>query len=171
VEVIEVNSAVPVTASGRLRSVDGRADTPPRLLTIGQVARESGFTVRALRFYERRGLLPPFGRRPSGYRVYSETDVHRLEFIRQAKALGLTLEAVRELVVAARAPGRARVRPRLRRMLDNRIAQTIDQIATLSRLRQELERRRRLLASPQRHEPGRGYCTCLRGDRSRSVRR
>ena len=39
-------------------------------MTIGEVARRSGFTVKALRYYERCGLLPPSGRRPSGYRVY-----------------------------------------------------------------------------------------------------
>jgi MerR family Zn(II)-responsive transcriptional regulator of zntA len=104
--------------------------------------------------------LPPFGRRPSGYRLYSEADLHRLEFIRQAKALGLTLEAVRELVVAARTSGGARVRPRLLRILDDRIAETTHQIATLGRLREELERRRDVLRSRRKREPGR-YCTCL----------
>jgi DNA-binding transcriptional MerR regulator len=91
------------------------------LFTIGEQARRSGFTVTALRFYEHRELLPPSGRRPSGYRLYSEADLHRLEFIRQAKVLGLTLDAIRELVTAAREPG-ARVRPRLLRMLGERIA-------------------------------------------------
>jgi DNA-binding transcriptional MerR regulator len=131
------------------------------LLAIGEVARRSGFTVKALRFYERRGLLPPSGRRPSGYRLYSEADLHRLEFIRQAKALGLTLEAIRELVLAARRPGGASARTRLLRMLEERIAQTTHQIATLTRLRKELERRRRALARPPHGDPGRGYCTCL----------
>jgi MerR family transcriptional regulator, copper efflux regulator len=96
--------------------------TPP--LTIGEVAGRSGFTVKALRFYDRRGLLPPAGRRPSGYRLYSEADIHRLEFIRQAKALGLTLEAIRELVAAVSVPGNGSTRTRLLRVLDDRIAQT-----------------------------------------------
>jgi DNA-binding transcriptional MerR regulator len=131
------------------------------MLTIGEVARRSGFTVKALRFYERRRLLPPSGRRPSGYRLYSEADLHRLEFIRQAKVLGLTLDAIRELVAAASEPGGAGARPRLLRMLDERIAQTAAQIGTLTRLRKELERRRRVLARPPGRDRGRGYCTCL----------
>jgi MerR family transcriptional regulator, copper efflux regulator len=133
----------------------------PRLLTIGEVARRSGFTVKALRFYDHRGLLPPCGRRPSGYRLYSESDLHRLEFIRQAKVLGLTLDAIRDLVAAAREPGGARVRPWLLRMLSDRITQTGRQIAALTDLRRELERRRRRLASRRGNETGRGYCTCL----------
>jgi DNA-binding transcriptional MerR regulator len=131
------------------------------LLTIGEVARRSGFTVKALHFYERRRLLPPSGRRPSGYRLYSQADLHRLDFIRQAKTLGLTLEAIRQLVVAARAPGGANARARLLRMLEERIAQTGNQITTLTRLRNELKRRRRILARGSHRNPGRGYCTCL----------
>jgi MerR family transcriptional regulator, copper efflux regulator len=132
-----------------------------RLLTIGEVARRSGFTVKALRFYDRRGLLPPCGRRASGYRLYSESDLHRLEFIRQAKVLGLTLDGISELVAAAREPGIAPVRPRLLRMLSERIAQTGRHIAALTGLRRELERRRRILVSRHRKDAGRGYCTCL----------
>ena len=140
-----------------------------QLLTIGELARRSGFTVKALRFYDRQGLLPPCRRRASGYRLYSESDLYRLEFIRQAKVLGLTLDAIRDLVVAARDAGAVRVRPRLLRMLSERIAQTADQIATLTTLRRELERRRRILASRRNEDGGRGYCTCLQSTPARIV--
>ena len=157
-----VSAAGSTVTLGIPRSAATSANGPRAgLLTIGEVARRSGFTIKALRFYERRELLPPSGRRPSGYRLYSEADLHRLEFIRQAKALGLTLEAIRELVVAARRPGGASARTRLLRMLGERIAQTTRHIATLTRLRKELERRRRVLARPPHGNPGRGYCTCL----------
>jgi len=131
------------------------------MLTIGEAARRSGFTVKALRFYERRGLLPPSGRRPSGYRLYSELDLGRLAFIRQAKTLGLTLGEIRELVVAVREPGTVGARGRLLRMLDERIAQTGEQIGALNRLRQSLERRRRALVQRPRGARERGYCACL----------
>ena len=132
---------------------------PARLMTIGEVARRSGFTIKALRFYERRGLLPPSGRTPGRYRLYGEADLHRLEFIRQAKALGLTLQAIRELVVSTRTQPRGTTRSRLLRILAERIAQTGRQIATLTRLQQELERRRRTLA--RRRGGHRAHCTCL----------
>jgi DNA-binding transcriptional MerR regulator len=133
--------------------------TPP--LTIGEVAGRSGFTVKALRFYDRRGLLPPAGRRPSGYRLYSEADIHRLEFIRQAKALGLTLEAIGELVAAVGAPGNGSTRTRLLRVLDDRIVQTTAQIGALTRLRRELHRRRSVLRTRPPRRRGGEYCTCL----------
>lgn len=132
------------------------------LMTIGQVARRSGFTVKALRFYERRGLLPPAGRSPGRYRLYTEADLHRLDFIGQAKALGLPIDSIRELVAAAREQPRGIARARLLQVLGERIAQTGAQIAMLERLRKELERRRRAV---RRKVPGpsnaRGYCTCL----------
>ena len=130
-------------------------------MIIGEVARRSGFTIKALRFYERQGLLPASGRTPSGYRVYAEADLHRLEFIRQAKALGLALDAIRELVVAARMPHRGMTRSRLLQVLSERIAQTARQIATLTRLQQELKRRRRTVA--RQRSSGRAQCTCAQG--------
>lgn len=135
--------------------------TGSALLTIGEAARRSGFTVKALRFYDRRGLLPPSDRRASGYRLYSNADIHRLEFIRQAKSLGLTLEAVRELVVSVGTPGKAGTRARLLRMLDGRIAQTTAQIGALIRLRDELRRRRSALRLQPPARGASGYCTCL----------
>ena len=134
---------------------------PAHLMTIGEISRRSGFTIRALRFYERRGILPPTARRPSGYRLYGEVDLRRLAFIRQAKALGLTLDAIRELVVAARQLDGASTRDRLLRMLDQRLSQTTQQIETLTGLRKELYRRRRALRREPRRNRGRGYCTCL----------
>lgn len=156
-------TTTPLQMLARIRPVgDGiNAAQGPRLLTIGEIARRSGFTIKALRFYDRCGLLPPAVRRPSGYRLYGEADLHRLQFIRQAKALGLSLEAIRGLVTAARAPGNGRVREGLIRMLGERIAQTDGLIATLMQLRRELQRRRRSLLSRRHGEPGRGYCTCL----------
>jgi DNA-binding transcriptional MerR regulator len=141
---------------------DGQTD---RLMAIGQVARRSGFTVKALRFYERRGLLPSAGRSPGGYRLYTEADLHRLDFIRQAMVLGLPLDAIRELVEAARERPRGRARLRLLQILAGRIAQTDEQIAMLAHLRGELSRRRQIVARQAPRRPNaRGYCTCLRDD-------
>jgi DNA-binding transcriptional MerR regulator len=139
---------------------NGTNGHPGALMTIGEVSRRSGFTIRTLRFYERRGLLAPSARRPSGYRLYGEVDLHRLAFIRQAKALGLTLAGISELAPAGHADG-AVTRGKLLRVLGERIHQTTHQITTLTDLRKELERRRRALARRPRRRHGRGYCTCL----------
>jgi DNA-binding transcriptional MerR regulator len=133
---------------------------PAKLMTIGEVSRRSGFTVRTLRFYERRGVVKPSARRPNGYRLYGDDDVQRLAFIRQAKALGLTLSGIRELVAATTGANGA-TRDRLLRMLRARITQTTDQIAMLTGLRTELQRRYRILARGALGDGARGYCTCL----------
>jgi DNA-binding transcriptional MerR regulator len=127
---------------------------------IGEAARRSGFTVKALRYYDRHGLLPPAARSAGGYRLYDAADLHRLEFIRQAKALGLALDEIRPLVDAARSRDPA-TRPRLRGILDAHIERVTKQIAMLVRLRRELERRRRGLRRHPRSSNG-GYCACLR---------
>src|SRR5262245_25525408 len=66
-------------------------------MQIGQLAKQGGVSVQTLRFYERRGLLPSPPRTESGYRIYGPPDLKRLLFIRQAKALGLSLEEIREI--------------------------------------------------------------------------
>ena len=143
------------------RSSLASAERPAaRLMMIGEAARQSGFTVRALRFYERRGLLPPSARGRNRYRLYSDADLRQLEFIQQAKALGIPLRAIRELAVSARAPDRSMTRAGLLRTLTERIAQTAHQIAMLTRLRQELERRRRAIVRRRRPQAA-PYCTCL----------
>ena len=63
-------------------------------LTIGEVARDAGVTVDAIRFYERRGVLPAAPRRPSGYRTYTEDTVERIRLTKALQALGFTLEEV-----------------------------------------------------------------------------
>ena len=54
--------------------------------------------IDTIRYYEREGLLPAPRRRDSGYRDYDRSAVDRLKFIRRAKALGFTLEDIRELL-------------------------------------------------------------------------
>lgn len=64
------------------------------MLKIGEVARRSGLSIDAVRFYERRGVLPPAERTESGYRLFGEDTVARLGLVRQLQALGFTLDEV-----------------------------------------------------------------------------
>ena len=73
-----------------------------RMLKIGDVSRRSGVGVEALRFYEKSGLLDRPSRTYSGYRVYGEDVLERLAFIRQAQALGFSLDEIRQIVDDAR---------------------------------------------------------------------
>ncbi|HEX8294437.1 MAG TPA: heavy metal-responsive transcriptional regulator [Pyrinomonadaceae bacterium] len=73
-----------------------------RMLKIGDVSRRSGIGVEALRFYEKSGLLDRPSRTYSGYRVYGEDVLERLAFIKQAQALGFSLDEIRRIVEDAR---------------------------------------------------------------------
>jgi DNA-binding transcriptional MerR regulator len=61
---------------------------------IGQVAEQAGVSVDTVRFYERRGVLPAAERRPSGYRVFSESTVERIRMAKALQDMGLTLDEV-----------------------------------------------------------------------------
>ncbi len=67
-------------------------------MQIGELAKRSAVTVQTVRFYERLRLLPEPQRKDSGYRVYSESDLKRLRFVRQAKSLGFSLDEIREIL-------------------------------------------------------------------------
>src|SRR3712207_408746 len=73
-----------------------------RMLKIGEVSKRSGIGIEALRFYERGGLLDAPARTYSGYRVYGEEVLERLEFIKRAQALGFSLDEIRRIVDDAR---------------------------------------------------------------------
>jgi DNA-binding transcriptional MerR regulator len=63
-------------------------------IKIGQLARRASVTVDAIRFYERRGVLPRPQRRSSGHRFYVESDVERIRITKSLQALGFTLDEV-----------------------------------------------------------------------------
>src|SRR4030095_4660142 len=61
-------------------------------LTVGALARRTGLTVRTLHHYDKIGVLSPSGRTESGYRLYSDDDVRRLERIVLLRGLGMALD-------------------------------------------------------------------------------
>jgi DNA-binding transcriptional MerR regulator len=63
-------------------------------MKIGQVAQQAQVSVDTVRFYERRGVLPPPQRMPSGYRTYTAATVERIRLARRLQALGFTLDEV-----------------------------------------------------------------------------
>jgi MerR family transcriptional regulator, redox-sensitive transcriptional activator SoxR len=95
-------------------------------LTVGEVARRSGFAPSALRYYEREGLIRA-DRSDGGQRRYQRLALRRLAFIRAARHVGLTLDEVREVLAQlpeSRTPTRAdwsRISHLWRRRLDEQI--------------------------------------------------
>ncbi len=65
------------------------------LLTIGKLAKLTGTTAVTIRFYEKHGLLPKSKRSEGGYRLYPEEVIPRFHFIRNAKAVGFSLEEIK----------------------------------------------------------------------------
>jgi DNA-binding transcriptional MerR regulator len=74
------------------------APSHEQLYAIGDIAREFGVSLRALRFYEDRGLLRPHRRGTT--RLYSDRDRSHLQMILKGKQLGFTLSEIREILAA-----------------------------------------------------------------------
>lgn len=67
-------------------------------VNIGSAAERSGISAKMVRHYESLGLLPRVARTDSGYRQYSEADVHTLRFIKRSRDLGFSMAEIAELV-------------------------------------------------------------------------
>jgi len=111
---------------------------------IGQLAKRSGVPIDTVRHYERIGLLKPAARLASGYRRYGEAEQKRLRFIRRAKALGFTLDEVRELLALSA----GRNVQSIRKAAAARLADVERRIEELSRVRDSL---RQLIAACPGH--------------------
>src|SRR5262245_35166996 len=108
-------------------------------MRIGTLARTAGVTVDTLRFYERRGLLPPPARVASAYRDYSKQALERVRYIRDAKALGFTLAEIAELLSLPAAPPEACAA--LRRHGERKIEELNARIRSLRHMKAVLESR------------------------------
>jgi MerR family Zn(II)-responsive transcriptional regulator of zntA len=68
------------------------------MLKIGDLAKLAKVSRDALRFYEKHGLIASSERNQAGYRLYSDTDAHRVSFIISAKEVGFTLNEIHQLL-------------------------------------------------------------------------
>ena len=102
------------------------------LLKIGQLARQTGLTVRTLHHYDAIGLLRPSGRADNGYRLYNRADVARLHQVQALRRLGLSLEEAGALLAGEHADTGA--------IVAQQIAQLNSQIENATLLRDRLQR-------------------------------
>lgn len=67
-------------------------------MNIGDLAKASGVNAKLIRHYESIGVIPKAQRTESGYRSYTENDIHILTFVRRARSLGFSMKEIKKLV-------------------------------------------------------------------------
>ncbi len=106
--------------------------------TVKQVAERVGLPSRTVRYYDSIGLVSPGERSGAGYRLYGPEDEGRLQFVRQAKALGFSLAEIRGLIAAAERGCCGEVIPALERLLEAKVVEIDGRIAELHSFRARL---------------------------------
>ena len=107
-------------------------------LTIGDLARRVGVTTKAIRFYERKRILPPARRAANRYRLYDDDAVGMLSFVKQATGLGLTLAEIKG-IIAIRRGGRPPC-AHVHRLLRDKAAELDRKLEDLLELRRRIRR-------------------------------
>jgi MerR family copper efflux transcriptional regulator len=105
--------------------------------SIGEAASASGVTAKMIRHYEDMHLIPPPTRTLSGYRMYSEQDVHNLRFIRRARSLGFSIKQIGDLLGLWR--DKSRSSAKVKALALDHIAELEQKIAEMQAMKAELE--------------------------------
>ncbi len=111
-----------------------------RTYLIGELARHFDVSLRTIRFYEEKGLLSP-ARKGTHKRLFSTEDVRRLDFIINCRNIGLTVEAIAELLQARDTMPNDQFQAELARQLRQRLTDLDLEINTLEEQRKEIEDR------------------------------
>lgn len=126
----------------------------PPSLQIGRVARQTGLSADAIRFYERQRLLDHPARTSGGFRLFSPADIQRIRFIRRAQQLGFSLPEIRQLVLVDREDAQAC--SHMREILRAKLATVREKIRELGVLEKQLVSS---LSKCERNLPPRASCS------------
>lgn len=110
---------------------------PSDFVTIGELAKTTDTKIETIRYYERIGLLPAPARTSGNYRIYSESQIGRLSFVRRARDLGFTIEEVRGLLSLS--DQKARSCEAVDAIARQHLAEVDSKITDLTALRRELD--------------------------------
>ncbi|MBS9439797.1 MULTISPECIES: Zn(2+)-responsive transcriptional regulator [Photorhabdus] len=105
---------------------------------IGQLAKLANVTPDTVRFYEKQGMMEHQNRTEGGYRLYTEQDLQRLRFIRYAKQLGFTLEAITELL-SIRVDPAHHTCEESKQIVDSRLMEVEEKLLEMRKMRDSLK--------------------------------
>lgn len=105
-------------------------------MKIGQLAKATRTQVETIRFYEREGLLSEDARTDGNYRLYADSHVGRLSFIRQCRLLDMPLDDIRALL---RLRDKPRKSPKADQLLTECLERVVEHMQELTRLKAELK--------------------------------
>lgn len=127
-------------ASPKGRAAPSPSDEGPALLKVGELAREVGKTVRAIRFYEELGLLQPAHRTAGGFRQYDNNARIRIHWIERLQDLGFSLTDIRDFLSALQdEESGPRAMDQLRTFYARKLLETRASVARLKALEGELQ--------------------------------
>ena len=105
-------------------------------IQIGKVARQTGVSVDAIRFYEKQRLLGPSRRTEGGFRLFGTEDLKDIQFIRRSQELGFSLTEIRELIILQ--GERVEACSHVRDMLTTKLSTVRHKISELRKLERHL---------------------------------
>lgn len=136
-------------------------------LSIKEAGKRVGLTSKTIRYYEEIGLIPAFQRsrpgfRGNGYRLFTQQDINRLEFVKRARQLSLSLAQVKELLTATERGSAPR---QLLALVEEKLSEIDARIQDLHSLRRAFGELRRRTESAEKTtqsccEPVCGPITC-----------
>jgi MerR family transcriptional regulator, copper efflux regulator len=137
-----------------------RDSRPTEQLTIGQLARLTGISAKAIRYYESIGLLPAPERANNGYRCYTQVDVNRLILLQRLQLLGVPLAALKSLLAGTSDARCSEVQHEVLALVHARLMALDQEIKELHLLREQVESYQSRLAScpTDEHQP---FRACL----------
>jgi MerR family Zn(II)-responsive transcriptional regulator of zntA len=127
------------------------------MLTVSQIARRAEVSADTVRHYAHIGLLKPERNPQNGYKIFSEMDIGKLRFIRQAQSLGFTLAEIADIF--SHSTSGDSPCPQVREVMQQRIIENKKKLEALNALQQRMEKALALWNSmPDGHPDGHSVC-------------
>ena len=117
-------------------------------MTRSEVAKRAGVSRETVRYYEKRGLIPPPSRTAAGYRQYTDEYVKRIRFVKRAQELGFTLKEIKDLLSLRADPEISSTE--VQEQAEAKVIEVEAKIRDLHRIKQALSR---LVASCREKQP------------------